>query len=419
MNNIFLFLIIGFVIGFALALILFAKKIKAADKQQVNLSSKIRMADLPESSTMSKLEKKMWYEEEIAFIFRVIEEISLNLNKDEIAKHIVQEVRKFLDIEQCLLILLDERTDELKIKYAVGVEEDIVKNTFLKKGESVSGWVIGNNQPLVVNNLDEETWFKKINKEDYLRSSFISVPLSVENVALGVIVGCNKRTDEVFTKEDLNFLTYIAKVGAIAFQDVRLYEQMQENYLKTVTALAAAIDAKDHYTKRHSENVTRHSLIIAKQMNCNLAEIETIRHAGLLHDIGKIGIKDEILLKPGKLTPEEFEQIRLHPLKGEAIVKSLSFLKDVSILIRHHHERYDGKGYPDGIQGHSIERGAKILAVADYFDALNSDRPYRKRLSVKEIIEELKRNQGTQFDPQVIDVFLKILQENPQITEHL
>ena len=415
MNNIFLSLIIGFVIGFVLALIIFARKIKATHKQREDLSREIKIIDLPESSTMSKLEKKIRYEEEIAFIFRLIEEISLNLNKEEIAKHIVWEVRKFLDIEQCLLILLDERQDELKIKYAIGVEEEIIKNTNLGKGESVSGWVISNNQPLIINSLDKETWFKEINKEDYFRSSFISVPLSVENKALGVINACNKRTGEVFTKEDLSFLANVARVGAIAFQDVRLYEQMQESYLKTITALADAIDAKDHYTKRHSENVTRYSLIIAERMSCTLAEIETIRRAGLLHDIGKIGIKDKILFKPDKLTPEEFEQIKLHPLKGEAIVKSLSFLTDVSILIRHHHERYGGGGYPDGISGYRIERGARILAVADSFDAMRSDRPYRKRLSLEETIEELKQNQGTQFDPQIIDVFLEILQENPDI----
>jgi len=359
---------------------------------------------------MSDLERKIWFEEEVSSVFKLIEDLSLSLNKDEIAKRLVEEVRKFLNIDVCVLFLLDEHTGMLKIKYATGVSEDKFRDYSFKRGESISGWVMANNQTLVVDDLDKNAWFKKINKEDYIKGSFISVPLSIEGAVLGVMNVGNKKTGEIFTKEDSRFLANIAMVGAIAFQNTRLHEQMQESYLKTITALAAAIDAKDPYTKKHSENVTRYSSAIAKGMGCSAAEIETIRRAALLHDIGKIGIRDEILFNTDALKPDEAEQIKLHPIKGEAIVKSLSFLKEVSILIRHHHERYDGQGYPDGIRGHKIELGARILAVADSFDAMTSDRPYRKRLSVQKAKQELAQSQNTRFDPQVVECFLKILE---------
>ncbi|MFH1577613.1 MAG: HD domain-containing phosphohydrolase [Candidatus Omnitrophota bacterium] len=426
MNNIFLYLVLGIIIGFIPVLILCLKKIKSADKKEdkqkaespiVNAIAKPAAPAVSNADTMSRLEEKIWQEEETAFIFKLIEKISLSLNNREIAKYIIEEVCKFLNIQHCLLVLLDQGREKIKVKYVIGIKEDQIKDDYFKNGESISGLVIKNNEPLLINNLDNEPWFKTINKEDYLKGAFISVPLSIKNTALGVINVCNKKTGEAFTSEDLSFLINVARVGAIAFQNVELHEQMQDSYLKTMTALAAAIDARDPYTRTHSENVTRYSLLIAKAINYNLVDSETLRRAGLLHDIGKIGIRDEILLKPGKLTEEEFVQIKLHSVKGEGIVKSLVFLREVSCLVRHHHERYDGRGYPDGICGQGIELGARILAVADAFDAMTSNRPYRKRLSLEQAIEELKRNRGLQFDPEITDHFLKILEEQPQIVE--
>ncbi|MBU0549756.1 MAG: HD-GYP domain-containing protein [Candidatus Omnitrophica bacterium] len=416
MNILLLCLASGLLIVFLRILFKFLKSNQALPEAiKDSVKEELRGPNTAGFLTMSKLEKKIWYEEEVAFIFRLIEDISLNLNRDEIARHIVSQVQQFLNAKISVLILIDENTQEARIRYAQGLEEEMVRDLVLKKGESISGWVMQKNEALLVTSLNNEAWFKKINKEVYFKNSFISVALSNDKQPLGVINVCGKKTGEAFTKEDLKFLTSVAKMAAIAFSNVRLHEQMQEGYLKTITALAATIDARDPYTRKHSENVTKYSTEISRQLNCSALDIEMIRRAGLLHDIGKIGIRDEVLLKPGKLNQEEFEQIKLHPQKGEAIVQSLSFLKEISLLIRHHHERYDAGGYPDGLKGEKIVLGARILAVADSFDAMNSDRPYRKRLSPEIIKEELIKNKGTQFDPEIIDCFLGILEKHPEI----
>lgn len=189
----------------------------------------------------------------------------------------------------------------------------------------------------------------------------------------------------------------------------RLYEDLKETYMRTIKALAHAIDARDHYTFSHSDNVTRYAEMIARQMNIDMSYIEDIKDACQLHDLGKIGVHDNILSKPGALNPTELEEIKLHSQKGAQILEPLKFLEHVIDIVRHHHERWDGKGYPDGLKGEAIPLGARVMAVADSYDAMVSARPYRKvGLSKAEAIEEIKKNNGVQFDPTVVEAFLKI-----------
>jgi len=193
-------------------------------------------------------------------------------------------------------------------------------------------------------------------------------------------------------------------------RDLRnLYEELETTYLRTIKALAQAIDARDHYTHSHSQNVTKYAVMIAQEMKLPAKEIDRIKQASELHDLGKIGIHDYVLTKPGKLTPQEWEEVRLHSLKGAEILEPLKFLGESVKLIQQHHERYDGEGYPYCLKGESIHLGARIMAVADAFDAMISERPYRQKPLIKqEAIEEVKKNSGTQFDPQVVKAFLKI-----------
>ncbi|MFB0562683.1 MAG: HD domain-containing phosphohydrolase [Candidatus Lokiarchaeia archaeon] len=195
----------------------------------------------------------------------------------------------------------------------------------------------------------------------------------------------------------------------------KLYHNMQSAYMATVKALAQAIDAKDHYTHSHSQNVTKYAVAIAKEMGFSQRKVNTLEEACQLHDLGKIGIHDYILNKSEKLTQEEWEEIRSHSLRGAEILEPLTFLDDVIILIRQHHERYDGTGYPNGLRGEEIELGARIIAVADAFDAMISERPYRNAYSKEYTISKLKETSGTQFDPQVVKAFLEVLKKEPGI----
>jgi putative nucleotidyltransferase with HDIG domain len=189
----------------------------------------------------------------------------------------------------------------------------------------------------------------------------------------------------------------------IARHSFQLYMNMRKIYLETIQALATAIEAKDPYTRGHSERVAMYSSIIAEEMNLPEDFLNTLNFAALLHDIGKIGIPDEILNKPGKLSEEEFDRIRIHPILGANIVEKIDFLAQASSYIRFHHERQNGRGYPEGLKGENIPLGAAILAVADAFDAMTSDRPYRRAWNLDDTLHEIESNSGIQFRPEVVE----------------
>ena len=188
----------------------------------------------------------------------------------------------------------------------------------------------------------------------------------------------------------------------------KLYNRLQRTYLDTITALAAIIDAKDGYTNGHSHRLSKYAVGIATALGLGESQVKVIEYAGKLHDIGKIATPDYILNKPGKLTPDEWVEMKAHSLRGAAIIEPLEFLKEVVPIVRHHHERFDGKGYPGRLKGKRIVLGARILAVADAFEAMTTDRPYQKSRNIEEAKEELMKNKNSQFDPKVVDVFLGI-----------
>ncbi len=190
------------------------------------------------------------------------------------------------------------------------------------------------------------------------------------------------------------------------------HDELRHAYISTVAALAEAVDAKDAYTRGHSERVGIYAVRIARQLGCKGAFIEQIYLAGLLHDIGKIGVPDEIIRKPGRLTPEEYAIMKQHPAIGARILEPVSFLADVVPCVRHHHEWYDGSsaGYPDRLTGQEIPYPSRIILVADTVEAMTSDRPYRKALPIAAVEDEIRRYQGRQFDPAVATAFLTLIE---------
>ena len=195
----------------------------------------------------------------------------------------------------------------------------------------------------------------------------------------------------------------------LARRSFELYTKMRKVYLDTIRALAAAIDAKDPYTKGHSERVAETSVALAQELNLSDRDIENIEYTALLHDIGKIGIADNILGKDSSLTDEEFDKIKEHTIMGAKIIEPVDFLKNSYKTIYHHHEKYNGDGYPDGLKEKEIPLSARIIAVADAYDAMGSDRPYRKKLNKDKILKELKDQSGKQFDPEVVKVLISVL----------
>ena len=418
-----LVLFFGFLLGLNIARFFITKKLKEKVGNQrkprriiAPIIDRITSFKEPKfEGPASVLEKKILYENELDSLLKFDQEISTLFKMEDIARCVVVNIVNILNIEKCAILLLDEETKELRVQYSVGIAEDLANDTKIKKGESISGRVMESGEHLLINNIEKDSWFKTHNKEAYYQGSLLSMPLSIKGKVAGVINVNNKKTGDSFGEDDVRILKSMSIQTSIAIQNANSYNEIQEGYLSTILALAEALDARDPYTYRHSANVTKYSVAIAKEMKLSDLEVENIRRGGLLHDLGKIGIKDEILNKPAKLTDEEFTQIKTHPAKGEEILKSLPFLKDVVRLIRHHHERPNGTGYPDNLPGYKIEIGAKILAVADAFDTMTSDRPYRKSIGLKKAVEELKRCSGSQFEPSIIEAFLKILEKNPNI----
>jgi len=207
----------------------------------------------------------------------------------------------------------------------------------------------------------------------------------------------------------------------------QLYEEMRRIYHDTIQAFAAAIDAKDVYTKNHSQRVARYAVAIARELGWNELDVEGIYIAGFLHDVGKIVISSEVLNKKDSLTEKELEELRQHPVLSSHIISKIKFpWRDVVRNIRHHHERMDGTGYPAALAGEDISEGAKVLTLADSFDAMTTDRPYRGKKDLKEALEELKNCLGTQFDSRIVAAFCRVLEKEikgklpePNILPHL
>ena len=189
-------------------------------------------------------------------------------------------------------------------------------------------------------------------------------------------------------------------------------EQLEQAYLDMIQTLRYTVEAKDSYTRGHSDRVSEYSVLIGEKLGLSEEQIKTLRIGGLFHDIGKIGIPDSILLKPAKLTDDEYSQIKNHPSIGAHILRNATIFKEIIPIVKHHHEKYDGNGYPSRLKGEEIPYMARIAAVADTFDAMTSRRSYRGPIDIEHVKEEIKRCEGTQFDPQIAEAFLDILNNN-------
>ena len=223
--------------------------------------------------------------------------------------------------------------------------------------------------------------------------------------------------EQMFSQKDLFYMSFLTMQAASLIENTVLYDNIYDNLFSTLYAFVQALEAKDPYTRQHSDRVARFSAAIASEMGCRTEEVDIINFAGRLHDIGKIGVTDKVLLKPGKLTKEEFDMIKKHPLIGANIIGHLDMWDRERDIIKYHHERFDGTGYPEGLKGDKIPFLARILSVADAFDAMASDRAYRKKMKTEKIMEIIDEGSGTQFDPEVVKAFQKLYKQGKLIQE--
>jgi HD-GYP domain-containing protein (c-di-GMP phosphodiesterase class II) len=333
--------------------------------------------------------------------------ISSSLSHEKIIETAIQSIERIIQCE--LVTVLGEENGKLTITAARGV--GITVPSVLQPGAVLTGSCLActafsKGKSRYVPHLGRTKRLHPLDKAlaEAGIESLLAIPLISRDITNGVLLLGDTRGSQ-FVREDAFTIEKIAAQMAVALENARLYEEMRSLFFNTVTSLANAIDAKSPWTKGHSERVMHIAAAIAKEMGLDEAMIERVRLGGLLHDIGKIGIIEALLEKPEMLSEDEFPPMRLHPEKGVAILAPISQLRDVLPGILHHHERYDGTGYPKGLNGEDIPLAARIISVADSFDAMVADRPYRKGLSSIEALAELRNCSGSQFDPNVVKCF--------------
>ena len=301
---------------------------------------------------------------------------------------------------------------ELVVRASIGPSAVDIVGERVRLGEGIAGWVAREGKPLLIENVNATRLARqrRLDGEDrgpgrrqYKNVSLVCVPLAVKGTVLGVINVNDKTNGQPFTREDVSLLSTIAGQIAVTIENARLYEELQVSALRTVQALVVTLEAKDTYTSGHSQRVTDYACSVGRRLLLPVQGLAVLRYASQLHDIGKIGITEDILHKPGPLNETEWRVIRSHPVISERIIEPLHFLEGVKGVVRHHHERWDGTGYPDGLRGEDISLLTRILGVADAYDAMTSQRPYRLRpLRPEEAVGEIRRCEGVQFDPQVV-----------------
>jgi HD-GYP domain-containing protein (c-di-GMP phosphodiesterase class II) len=345
---------------------------------------------------------------------RTLEEISRALNStlvEKVVKHLaVEAAAKLMDAEAGYLLTIDPARKELSLEAALSENAEPPKGIRLKMGEGIEGWVAQTGKPLILDDAQKDPRFFQKTEEwaNFPVRNMICVPLRIKGRMIGVLQAVNKRNQGRFSKGDLEDFSSLANQVAIAIENANLYKELKDTFLSTAGALSDTIEAKDTYTGGHTQRVMEYSLSIGWRLGLSPEEMEDLKLAAILHDIGKIGVDDEVLRKQGRLNEEEKRKMQQHSIIGPHIVKRVRQLHPIIPGIRHHHEMYDGGGYPDGIKGEQIPLMARIIAVADAFDAMTSDRPYRKGFGMATALREIQKFSGRQFDPNVVQALVSV-----------
>jgi HD-GYP domain-containing protein (c-di-GMP phosphodiesterase class II) len=362
---------------------------------------------------LDKLKRIEERAQRLALLSQLSQILNSTLDHKEIRRRATEAATRLMKAEAGSLLILNEEKSQLNFEVALGDREEDIKMISLNFGEGIAGWVAQHGKSLIVNSPERDRrFFKGVDERTAFKTrNIICVPVKVKEKIVGVLEAVNKQDGGKFDKEDLSLLTSLADQVAVALDNSRLYQELEEMFFQTADSLADAIEKRDPYTGGHTQRVTLYSQAIAKYLPLKPLERKWLKITSVLHDIGKIGIEDYILKKPERLSPQEFEVIKCHSEIGAKIVEHIRQLKEIIPGVRYHHEQVNGKGYPDGLMGEDIPSLARIIAVADTYDAMTTDRPYRKAMGKEAAVEELKRCSGTQLDKEVVEAFIQAYQK--------
>jgi putative nucleotidyltransferase with HDIG domain len=361
--------------------------------------------------TRSRLQKENIRLKALIPLFEISKLLISEVDLANLFKIITEVLVHEFSVERVSLMLLDEGNGSLMIRASHGLPQDLALQSQRKLGAGVANLVLKHRKPLIITkgkHPDQEV-MDALNRDDVPLSS-ISVPLIGRDKHLGVL-NVSRFSDPTFTTSDLQIVSVLASQVVAAMENASLYDGLRESYFRTVQALVAAVEAKDPYTRWHSTNVAKYAVAIGRDLGLSPSQLEDIHIAAILHDVGKIGISERIISKPDLLSREEFDIMKDHPAHGLRILEPIGFSQYINNAIYQHHERFDGKGYPQGIGGENISLAARILSVADTIDAMISERPYRGAISTEAVLRELDKESGFQFDPEVGQVARKLINQ--------
>jgi HD-GYP domain-containing protein (c-di-GMP phosphodiesterase class II) len=362
-------------------------------------------------------------------LYAIVRSLNSITDLDRLLAQILASAAQMVDARGGFLMLTDDDGQKLKCEVTSGVATAGLKGAILPVDDrTVPGMVASQGKPFVENDVPNSPYFsgQRNGKGRSNINKLVCVPLKVQDRITGVVQVIDKISGDDFNDDDRKLLEAMADTAAVAVENVRLYEaerkktdllkkayeELNKTYQATLLALTGLLDSRDTATRGHSSRVVALTLRLAEAVGITDPQrLKTIEQGALLHDVGKIGVADAILRKPGPLDAEEWREMRAHPELGYRMLKDIAFLKDALPIVRYHHERFNGTGYPYGLEGKEIPLEARIFAVADAFDAITSERPYKKARTFEQAATVLKDDAGKFFDPAVVQAFLKVPKE--------
>ena len=383
---------------------------KNLQEQRLMSENQRLLAELNNKAVIEKLNRELHQKiSQITKLYTISESFHSYVDNQSMLQYVVDLASELTGAMRVSLLSFDHTHKVLIIRASRGLSTEMLRRVAVRVGEGVAGKVAESFRPVRVTSAEVQE-YSGAEGRAYATNSWLSVPLFISGELFGVLNLTDKRDRSDFSEEDEYVALTLAEKAGIKIENNVLYEGIYANLLDTLKSLVSTIEAKDSYTRHHSQRVTEVALALARKVGCDEEECESIAFAGILHDIGKIGIEDNILLKDSRLTDDEYERIKQHPMIGATIIEPLGLIEAERDIIRHHHERIDGRGYPDGLKGSEISLLSRIVSVADAFDAMTSTRSYRRALPMEIVVEELRKNSGSQFDPDLIAAMIDLIE---------
>ncbi len=342
-------------------------------------------------------------------LFNVSQDLNRRLDLDEMINGLALTLVGELQTSAVALFTIKRERDGCFCLQGVkGLDRDRISDLTLKTDSEFAQWLMSDPRPQKLVRRKDQKLLQTLPDERLAVFEYVT-PIMAKQKLKGMVFVGPRLSDREFTSSELDMLQSICNSAGIGLDNARLFRELQSTYLSTIKALVSIIETKDPYTRGHTERVTDYTIALGHKMKLSKDAIRDLAFGAVLHDIGKLVVYESVLNKPGRLSHDEWENLKQHPSIGASIIENMDFLVGTVDLVRHHHEAYDGTGYPDGLKGDQIPLGARIISVADCYDAMTTNRSYRKALSSAVALDTLKTQAGSQFDAEVVECFVELI----------